>query len=289
MEHTDVSLLGLGEMGRALAGSLLASGRTVTTWNRTSGREHELVDRGALHRPDVGAAIGASPVVVACLYDHASVLATLEPVADALKGRALVNLTTTSPQQARELSAWAAEHGVAYLDGAIMAVPAMIGSPGASILYSGSAEVFETQRPMLETWATTTYDGPDAGTASLYDLAMLSGMYTMIVGFLHGAAMVAPAGISAADYARRATPFLAAMTGSFASSASVLDDRDFADPVQSLGWTREVLGTIAQAAQEQAVDPAVMDLLLGLADRQIDAGHAADAFYRVVDSLRPAA
>ena len=71
---------------------------------------------------------------------------TLDPVADQLRGRTLVNVTTTTPNEARELAAWAAGHGFAYLDGAILAVPAMIGSPDARIFYSGARTAFERYR-----------------------------------------------------------------------------------------------------------------------------------------------
>ena len=76
-----------------------------------------------------------------------------------------------------------------YLDGGIMAVPEMIGGPGSSILYSGSATVYEQYKPLLQLWGASTYFGEDAGPASLYDLALLAGMYVMFAGFLHGAAM----------------------------------------------------------------------------------------------------
>lgn len=41
-----VAVLGLGAMGRALAGALLAAGRPVTVWNRSAGKADELVARG---------------------------------------------------------------------------------------------------------------------------------------------------------------------------------------------------------------------------------------------------
>lgn len=125
---TDISVLGLGAMGSALATSLLDAGRSVTVWNRTPGRAKDLVARGAGAADSVPAAVLASPVVVACLLDHSSVEETLGLAAADLRGRTLVNVTTTTPNEARALASWAAEHGIDYLDGAVMAVPSMIGS-----------------------------------------------------------------------------------------------------------------------------------------------------------------
>jgi len=279
-----VALLGLGVMGRALAATLLDGGRDVTVWNRSPGRDTDLVQRGAHRAAAARDAVLAAPTVVVCLYDHASVHETLDPIAEQLRGRVVVNLTTTTPNEARELASWASDHGVRYLDGAIMATPPMIGTEGAAILYSGDDGVFGEVTGLLDVWAASTFESTDPGRASLLDLAMLSGMYTMFAGFLHGAAMVGVDGVDATSFARRAAPFLAAMTEAFALDAAVIDDGDYSDPVQSLDWSD--LGHLVRASEEQGVDPAPIAMVEGLRRRQVDAGHGAEDFARIYESLR---
>jgi len=146
-DNTPVTVLGLGAMGRALAVALIDGGHPTTAWNRSPGRAQALSDRAGVGvAATAGEAVSASPLVVACLLDHASVHEVLDPVAEQLAGRALVNLTTTTPAQARELASWAAGHGITYLDGGIMATPDMIGKPGSAILYSGAAAVLDDHR-----------------------------------------------------------------------------------------------------------------------------------------------
>ncbi|GGV26425.1 oxidoreductase [Actinomadura cremea] len=284
--HAPVAMIGLGAMGRALVAALLDADRPVTVWNRTPGRAGELVERGAVEAGTIQDAVTAGGPVVVCLFDHASVHEALDPVAGALRGRMLVNLTTTTPDEARELAEWAAGHGIEYLDGAIMATPPMIGVPGAQILYSGSREVFDEHRALLDLWASSAYDGPDAGMASLFDLAILSGMYPLFAGFLHGAAMVRSAGVTAAEFAERAAPFLAAMTGSFSHMAKVVDGGDYGAPLQSLEWSVTALDTIARGSREQGVNPVPVDMVRTLAQRQIDEGHGSDDFDRIIESMR---
>ncbi len=43
----DVAVLGMGRMGRALAGRLLEGGHRVEVWNRSKGKVGELVAAGA--------------------------------------------------------------------------------------------------------------------------------------------------------------------------------------------------------------------------------------------------
>lgn len=282
---TDVSVLGLGAMGSALAAALLDAGRAVTVWNRTAGRSTELVGRGAGAADSVSEAVLASPVIIACLFDHASVEKTLGPAADELRGRTLVNVTTTTPNEARELASWAAQHGIVYLDGAIMAVPSMIGPRAGQIFYSGSRAAYDALLPTLDVWATSEFHGEDAGRASLVDLAMLSGMYQMFTGFFHGAAMVATMGMSAADFAARQAPFLAAMTEELAGYAKVIDGGDYTVAgQQSLEFSD--LSHIVRASEEEGVDPAPIAAVQALISRQIEAGYGAEGLPRVVESLR---
>ena len=284
-QGTGVTVLGLGAMGSALATTLLDAGHAVTVWNRTPARAADVSARGAEAASTVREAVTANHLIIACLFDHASVHETLDPVVAEMRGRTLVNLTTTTPNEARELAAWAAEHGVDYLDGAIMATPPMIGAPEASILYSGTREVFDAVRPVLGRWATSTYDGEDPGLASLFDLALLSGMYTMFAGFLHGAAMAGSAGMSATDFAARATPFLSAMTFGFADDARVIDGGDYTVAgQQSLDFSD--LSHIVRASEEQGVEPAPVAAVQELISKQIAQGHGAEAFARIYESLR---
>ncbi|MEU6987138.1 NAD(P)-binding domain-containing protein [Streptomyces sp. NPDC046324] len=281
----QVSVLGLGAMGSALAGALVKAGYATTVWNRSPGKADGLVAQGAEAAGTAGEAVGAGRVVIACLLDHASVHEVLGPLAHELSGRTLVNVTTTTPEQSRELAAWAADAGIAYLDGGIMAVPSMIGQPGSSILYSGSAEVFAQHKPLLDLWGTSTYFGEDAGLASLYDLALLAGMYVMFAGFVHGAAMVAPAGVTASEFASRAAPWLSAMTGGFQGFAEVIDGGDYTvEGQQSLEFSD--LGDILTASSDQGIGTEVIGMVQNLIQRQIDAGHGAEGFARIIESIK---
>jgi len=144
------TVLGLGQMGSAPADVLVDAGHPTTVWNRSPAKARPLAARGATAAGTVEAAVSASLLIVVCLLAHASVHEVLDSMAPSLGGRALLNVTTTTPNEARELADWAARNGIDYLDGGIMAVPEMIGGPGSAILYSGSATVFEQHRSLLD-------------------------------------------------------------------------------------------------------------------------------------------
>lgn len=115
-----VTILGLGPMGRALAGAFLKAGHPTTVWNRSAGKADSLVSQGACLAGTAAEAAQASPLVIVCVLDYDAVHAIIRPLGDALKGRTLVNLTADAPFRARQTADWAAGREIHYLDGAIM-------------------------------------------------------------------------------------------------------------------------------------------------------------------------
>ncbi|MFI5776647.1 NAD(P)-dependent oxidoreductase [Nocardia sp. NPDC051570] len=117
---SPISIIGLGPMGTALAETLLAHNHSVTVWNRTPGRADALVEKGARPAESSAVAIAASPISIVCLSDYDAVWQVLEPAGAAVSGRALVNLTSGTPNEARAVQDWVTARGAGYLDGAIM-------------------------------------------------------------------------------------------------------------------------------------------------------------------------
>lgn len=168
---SDVTIIGLGRMGTALARALLSTGHCVTVWNRTTAKAEDLRSHGALVAESVDEALAASPATITCLTDDRALQDLFAAGGDAFGGRILVNLTSGDSAQARELARRARHLGADYLDGAIMAVPSAIGTTDAAVLLSGSPTAFDGARPVLDALGTTTYLGADPGLSALYDAA----------------------------------------------------------------------------------------------------------------------
>lgn len=234
-------------------------------------------------------AVTASDLVIACLFDHASVHGVLDPAVGLLTGRSLVNLTSTEPDAARELAEWAAAHGIAYLDGGIMAVPPTIGRPGSALLYSGSREVFDEHRTVLELLGNAEYFGADAGIASSVDFALPAAMYVMVAGYYHGAAMVRGIGMSAEDFGKRAADWLAAMLPALPVAGARIDTGDYSEVLQPLTFTKTALDAIVSASRGAGVDLDIIGPVRDLVDRQVAAGHGAESSERIFESLNPPA
>ncbi|WP_181140233.1 NAD(P)-dependent oxidoreductase [Streptomyces sp. Ru62] len=283
--RTPLTLLGTGAMGTALGRAWLAAGHPLTVWNRTPARTAALTAEGAVAAGSAAEAVAANRLVVACLLDDASVGTALDSAE--LAGRDLVNLTTGTPADARERAAWAEKRGARFLDGGIMAVPPMIGAPGAFVLYSGHRDLFDEHRDTLAVPAGTEYVGTDPGLAALHDVALLSGMYGMFAGVTHAFALLRGTGVAPGDFAALLVPWLNAMAGSAHQTAERLESGDYTTGVVST-LEMQVAGTdtLLRTAGEQGVSPDLLSPFLELMRRRLADGHGTEDTTGLVDLLR---
>jgi 3-hydroxyisobutyrate dehydrogenase-like beta-hydroxyacid dehydrogenase len=285
MSKGHLTVLGLGAMGSAIAERLRRTGHTTTVWNRDPAKTRPHADAGATAAATVADAVTAGDLVLVVLLDHASVRERLEPVAAELKGKVVVNLTTTTPNQARSTAAWAAEHGIAYLDGAIMAVPGMIGGPGSRLLYSGDENAYAIAKPALETLGTAEFEGADAGLASLKDMALLSAMDLMFTGYVQAIAMMRTVGVSAAATAAEVEAWLAAMLPHGKSVAAIIDGGTYDTGGQSVDFDRFGIASLIAASREQGVRADLLEPHQRLLEELAAVGHSDSDWPRVVELL----
>lgn len=283
------TVIGLGNMGSALAAALLDRGHPTTVWNRTPEKAKAQADRGAHVAVSPAEAVAASGLVLACVLDYDALHTVLDPVAEAggLAGKSLVNLTSGSPEQAEEMAAWAAAHGAGYLDGGIMTTPPGVGSPEMMYLYSGSEAVLETHRPALAALGDPLYLGVRPGLASLYDSALLGLMWATFAGWLHGTAVVTADGPPATDFTRVALRWLTgAVSGFMTTYAPQVDAGRYPGDDATVDVQITAIDHLVHAARARGVDTSLPELLRATMERAAAAGHGQDSFASVIEVLR---
>lgn len=286
---TSVTIIGLGNMGQALAAAYLAAGHPVTVWNRTAGKADRLVGNRAVRAETVAEAIAASDMIVVCLSTYEVVRSTLMPLESELAGRVIVNLTTGTPDEARLLDTWAKEKGIDYLDGAIMAVPSMIGSPYALILYGGRKELFEAYQPALRVMGgETTYLSEDPGVALLYDLAMLTMLYGAWYSYFHAHALLRTANISAEKFLPYTSNWMQhVIVPSLTSpdAARILDEGNYITDVSNMTVNKIGLDNIVKSSRELGVPAEWLLPIQTVADQMVANGYGNDGFERVFETM----
>lgn len=167
--------IGLGIMGKPMAGNLLRAGYQLVVCNRSQGAVQELVAAGAEAASSprqVGARCGVivtmlpnSPHVKEVVLGPNGILEGAKP------GTVIVDMSSISPLAAREIAATAAEKGIEMLD-----APVSGGEPKAidgtlSIMVGGKQEVFGRCFELLSTLGTSVVHCGDIGAGNVTKLA----------------------------------------------------------------------------------------------------------------------
>ncbi|MFI5563693.1 NAD(P)-dependent oxidoreductase [Amycolatopsis japonica] len=274
---TTVTVLGLGPMGHALAAAFIAADHPTTVWNRSPGKENGLDAAVAATAVE---AITAGPLVIVCVRDYAVARSILDT--DALKGRTLVNLSGGSPEQARAMATWAAEHGIDYLDGVIMATTDAIGGPDAALFFSGPADVYETHRHTLAALGENAlHVGDSPGRAAAFDASLQDMLWTSMSGVIHMFALAKAEGIPAADIAEHAKALLGFFPAMIDLLAEQVATGNYSGDAGTLHSTAATMDHILDAIRAQDLDNGVLSAARAEVRRAIDAGHGEDGFARL--------
>lgn len=180
-----VAFLGLGRMGVLMAGHVLSAGHELVVWNRTPGRAHLLVERGAREAESAAEAVRDAEVVVLMLFGPDSVREVLPEVAGAAGfGTLVIDGTTIGPEAAREFAALVASSGLRYVDAPVAGStgPAAEGTLG--VLVGGSTTDYEDALPLLHLWGAPekVRRVGEVGAGSALKLCVNQGLGVMAAG-----------------------------------------------------------------------------------------------------------
>lgn len=164
-----VGFIGLGIMGRSMAGHIRRAGHALHVYNRSRGGAEPLIAAGATWHDSPGEVAAHSDIVITIVGYPSDVEAVyLGPgglVERARPGTVLVDMTTSSPELAQRIAAAAGTRGVLALD-----APVSGGEVGArdaklSIMVGGSPEAFERALPVLRLMGPSVVlqGGPGSG------------------------------------------------------------------------------------------------------------------------------
>lgn len=239
---------------------------------------------GARIAPSAADVVAAAEIVVVNLIDYVTTDRVLrsDGVAERLRGKLLVQLTSGSPRQARDMAEWAGRHDIQYLDGAIMATPNLIGGPECTILYSGPGDLFEKHQPaLLALGENALHVGSDVGHASALDSALLVVMWGAMFGALQGAAICQAEDLQLEAYMGYLRPLLPQVNEWVRETVKRIEDGRLAAEEATLATleTHNVaLRALLELCKERGINRAVPDAFDQLFQAAIEAGHAQDDF-----------
>lgn len=289
--NEKVTVIGAGRMGSALATALFHKGFATTVWNRTGAKTEALSRLGLRVAGSIEESVRAADIVVVSVsdYDSTRTLLRQPDVETALRGKILVQLSSGTPKEAREMDSWARRCGIAYLDGAILGSPNGVGTPACTIFYSGPAEVFNRAKPVLMTFGErTVFVGNEIGHASAFDVAVLTFGVSAMLGFLQGQVVWESENLPAGGFVETVKGMMPTMEFIFADMSRRISSKNYSGDQASLEAYSVVTRQLVSWCQDRGSDHTIPDAYVNLMERAMQAGQSQADFACLFEILSDA-
>ena len=269
---SDVTVLGLGLMGSALARVIQQAGHIITVWNRTTEKVEPFVADGAVGASNVASAVEASPVIIVCVDNYTVTQNLMETanVEPSLSGRVIIQLSTGTPKDAQEAAAWFRKRGADYIDGEILVLPDAVGEDNAQILLAGEKPVYDRVEPLLRCLGgDLRYFGENVRAPSTLNLGWLCQRFGMLLGALHGVSLCESENVSAESYAS-----LFPDGDRVNKLANTIHTEDYGNPSVTVNVWQAILERIKNQADDTGINNDFPEFGAGIIKKGIMAGYA---------------
>lgn len=282
-----VGLIGLGNMGTAVAERLVDAGYRLVVHNRTPGKTAALAERGADVADDPSALAAAVDVVLTSLADDEAFEGVAgEVTAAARPGTVLVDLSTVSPEASERVAAAAERAGLEYVRAPVSGNPSVVRAGTLTFIVSGPEDAIDRVLPVLLAIGPTVQRVGDAEQARVVKLAI-----NLVIGGLAELMSEALVLGEGAGVSRRA---LLEVMGSSAAGAPFVKYktepllRDDYSATFTTALMEKDVDLILDAAAGAGVELPVAEELKSLLHSAVDAGYGDHDFMALFLHLRSA-
>ena len=199
----NISIIGLGSMGFALAETLLKADFNISVWNRTSSKAQKLENKGANICSTPNEAFKNSQYIVASLsnYEAWNNIIDSNQIDMDLSGKTIIQLTTGSIEEVTALNDWVKKYNGDLLEGIISCFPSQIGTEESLILLAGSDNSINNCKDIISILSPEYKNlGSNLIAPTVLSRAFLSGALGGLIGMMNGAVLCQKADISLDDF-----------------------------------------------------------------------------------------
>jgi 2-hydroxy-3-oxopropionate reductase len=213
-----IGFIGLGVMGRPMAGHLLAKGYPLVVFSRSRGPVDALVDAGAREGSSPADVARQSDVIITMLPDTPDVEMVLTGPNGVLEGiqtgALVIDMSSISPVAARSLAARIAAAGATMLDAPVSGGEIGAINAALSIMVGGARAAFDRAKPIFECMGHVdriVHIGDEPGSGQICKVCNQIAIGGALAGVSEALALARKAGVDGARVRQ-------ALLGGFASS-----------------------------------------------------------------------
>ena len=283
-----LGLVGLGNMGTAMAQRVLDAGYRLGVYNRTRGKAQALAARGAFVAETPAELLAEVDAVVTSLPNDEAFEEVAEQIVVAARpGTVLIDTSTVSAAASARIASFAEDASVAYLRAPVSGNPSVVRAGNLTFIVSGDRDTLDGVEPVLRAIGPTIHyvgDGEQARTVKLAINLMIAGLAELMSEAL---VLGEAAGVSKEDLlevmgsSAAGAPFVQYKTGPLLSD-------DFSATFTTALMEKDIDLALA-AADETGVQLPIARHLKGLLRAAIEGGYGDDDFIALYLQLRNSA
>lgn len=253
MKKTNISVIGLGSMGLALAKTLLKSDSKISVWNRTLSKSQDLNNKDVHICLSPIEALQCSEIIIVCLsnYEAWKNIIDSNQIDMDLSKKTIVQLTSGSIEEVTDHSDWVKKHNGDLLEGAIISFPSEIGTKDSSIILAGNNEVIENCKDIISLlFPVHTNLGDNLIGPTVLSRALVSGGLAGLIGMMNGVAICQKADISLDHfkdiYIRRINSMIGQESKRIIDAIAAKDTKSTEASISAWGHGQEALLSISK-------------------------------------------
>ena len=253
MKKTNISVIGLGSMGLALAKTLLKSDSKISVWNRTLSKSQDLNNKGVHVCLSPIEALQCSEIIIVCLsnYEAWKNIIDSNQIDIDLSKKTIVQLTSGSIEEVTAHSDWVKKHNGNLLEGAIISFPTEIGTKDSSIILAGNNEVIQNCKEIISLlFPIHTNLGNNLIGPTVLSRALVSGGLAGLIGMMNGVAICQKADISLDHfkdiYIRRINSMIGQESRRIIDAIAAKDTKSTEASISAWGHGQEALLSISK-------------------------------------------
>ncbi len=162
-----IGFIGLGAMGRPMAGNLLRKGFEIVVHDLRREPVESMVSQGARSAGGIGTLVGMTDIVITMLPDTADVEKVVLGRGGVLEhgrtGQLVMDMSTVDPELTDSMAAALAEKGMAFVDAPVGRLVEHAERGESLFMVGGAPENIARVRPLLEAMGTTIHPCGSAG------------------------------------------------------------------------------------------------------------------------------
>jgi 3-hydroxyisobutyrate dehydrogenase-like beta-hydroxyacid dehydrogenase len=282
----NVTVVGTGAMGSALARCLLKNGYDVTVWNRTADKTAPLVAEGADRADTLEQAVAASPLVLTCVKNNSTTLEMLQPLGAALSGKTVFDVSTGDAVEAVALVDGLNVLGADFIIGMINAYPADIGKGTTAILTACGPETWEAYRDVvLQLGGASQRIGAEPGSLAALFAALFTARQGFMLGMIHGALVCRKAEVPLQVFSDQLPVSLKLMQDYYHMFARTVPAGNYDNPGASLAVYTDAMDNALATFKSTGAPAALPQLIHDLAHDAVRGGYGDKELTAVYEHL----